>query len=492
MNIDETTTLLEFSLMKLCNDIPFDVIAHQYNNLHPDNNDLITVLDVENIISKYVYDEVHSAQFRTVAQALKNLTTFKHPGIKQNIFRKAYDRYIAVNNLQMKAEDLKAERKTDVVKYNYPKAESYEGLVTQSNIEEDRIKVANRALRAKVNRYSEELVKYKTVEEIAEGVHNLLSTLAYDYATPKKFETPYDSKKEDVSLISIWSDFHLGEVVKSSSLHGFNEYNIDIAYARFKEVIDQTIEKYIQFSKIYNIDCLYIDILGDMFSGDIHEDLKITNAQRTTVLTVCSAVVFAQGISDLLAYVPQIKINCSFGNHSRVAEKKPFKTHIDNFDFILVQTISAFFKNEIKQGRIDFKIEDTETHIDHRRGFTFLLEHGDNYKSARELPGEIDKRITALTKIGLETPDFIEIGHFHTETEYSNHGLYINGSLKGTDEYVFNRWKAVSRPSQKLMVLSNKGIRETVNLYLSTKPQAGYEFDFKSNPVIGKVYKSFE
>ena len=78
----------------------------------------------------------------------------------------------------------------------------------------------------------------------------------------------------------LWSDWHWGEVVDPKQIHNANMYNIQIAQDRAKRLVDRTI---LLCKHYVNSDYPGIVVLmaGDMLSGDIHEELTMTNELTT-------------------------------------------------------------------------------------------------------------------------------------------------------------------------------------------------------------------
>ena len=75
------------------------------------------------------------------------------------------------------------------------------------------------------------------------------------------------------------SDWHWGEVVDKRQVGGVNEYNLQIAHNRAQTVIQNTIRLLRgEFSR-KELPGLVVALGGDMFSGDIHEELSRTNEQ---------------------------------------------------------------------------------------------------------------------------------------------------------------------------------------------------------------------
>ena len=87
-----------------------------------------------------------------------------------------------------------------------------------------------------------------------------------------------DKKQKRVELNI--ADAHFGEIVDISQTQ-INEYNPEIARFRIDKLFQEAI-KYCDLVQVKDID---INILGDMLTGNIHEEL-IENSALPTVQTV--------------------------------------------------------------------------------------------------------------------------------------------------------------------------------------------------------------
>ena len=132
------------------------------------------------------------------------------------------------------------------------------------------------------------------------------------------------------------SDMHYGEVVQPSASFGFNRYNPEIAKNRLVKLFE---ENY-RYASIYGCDDLHILLLGDLISGEIHDELRETNAFTAPK---CVSMLNSLLIGVILEYAKlfkRVKISCVVGNHSRTGKKLQNKNYsLDNFEHIIFSTI---------------------------------------------------------------------------------------------------------------------------------------------------------
>ena len=93
---------------------------------------------------------------------------------------------------------------------------------------------------------------------------------------PPKWTTRKTANRSKGIPTLFLSDWHWGEVVDPEEINYLNEYNVEIAQKRAKKC-------FYEFDRIFfeesskDWDGLVVLLGGDMVSGDIHEELAITN-----------------------------------------------------------------------------------------------------------------------------------------------------------------------------------------------------------------------
>lgn len=109
-----------------------------------------------------------------------------------------------------------------------------------------------------------------------------------------------ESEKSPACSISLCSDWHYEEPVKSSQVNGLNRFDTTIAKERIEKlfrVIAQLIKVH---QKEYQIDTHILALLGDFISGSIHDDLKEANHIQPTQAIWEVQNLIASGIEFLL------------------------------------------------------------------------------------------------------------------------------------------------------------------------------------------------
>lgn len=154
----------------------------------------------------------------------------------------------------------------------------------------------------------------------------LLAELGVGTSTPEILV--YDKaswERADAVCVAIASDWHVEEPVDKASVHGRNEYNLDVAKSRARHFFQNALKLTDKEARDSIVRTLVVDLLGDFFSGWIHEELT-----ANTLLAPGDAMLFARGllisgIDFLLANSEyNFEFNCVPGNHGRMTKQMHF------------------------------------------------------------------------------------------------------------------------------------------------------------------------
>ncbi|MBU0847101.1 hypothetical protein KKH23_07905 [Patescibacteria group bacterium] len=298
--------------------------------------------------------------------------------------------------------------------------------------------------------------KYKELshsQDVGDRVIELVKDIAPRLPEVKfAWEKP-SAKKTNETAILLLGDTHIGETVDKEEVMGLGEYNFDV-FARRMKFLAQSI-KSITVKKLtgYTIDKLVIMMMGDMITGQIHEDI-MTGGESMVVQVLQGAYVTAQFILEMQQLFPEVEVEGVLGNHGRLFQKKRYKRGYDNWDYIFYQFVSTFLAMNT-QIKCNFpkgpfllrKIYD----------WGFLVLHGDDIRSWMGIPFYgIQRTMWKLGDLlqgqGIQV-HFRLIGHFHNtgELDRTPGEIIINGSMIGGTEYSLKRFMDFGRPTQLFM-----------------------------------------
>lgn len=252
------------------------------------------------------------------------------------------------------------------------------------------------------------------------------------------------------------SDPHFDEVVFPTQVNGVNAYNRQIAEERLEQFFKSTVKVGKQFISGLNYPGLCLPLGGDMFSGNIHEELKETNEG-----TLCESILYwinpmVSGIRLLAEEYGKLYIPCVVGNHTRLTRKPINKGRVrDNIDWLFYHILARELSSD---KRVQFNISESPD-LNYKLYQTrYCLTHGDQFRGGGGISGVFaplligDSRKRKKATATNQNYDYLVMGHWHQLM--SARGVIINGSLKGYDEYAFNNNFDYEPPQQAFWLTS--------------------------------------
>lgn len=290
-------------------------------------------------------------------------------------------------------------------------------------------------------------------------------------ATPKAFK--FDNKKTEEDALLLISDLHFSEIVNFEAMRGLNEYDMQIATVRLQALVDATIRILKEKLKGYDIKRLNIALLGDMASGFIHDDLRETNGAPALESSIIGATILAQAVRDLAKQF-DVRIWGVTGNHGRMTKKMSWKRKYNSLDWLMYKVLELELRDtpnvRCEFSKALFEVKDI-------RGHKYLFSHGEDIKSQGGVPWYGIERADAKMTAALMSTEPYEssfMGHFHrygVVPRISGGSIFINGSVKGADEFSLGSIRSASPPVQLLCgIHKEKGVsfRFPINLQDAT------------------------
>ena len=314
--------------------------------------------------------------------------------------------------------------------------------------------------------YNQAIKEKIAVDRIVEATVDAIKA-----AEPIKPLTLVDhTNTQEQRAVALVSDVHVGEVVLAKETNYLGEYNSDLFKQRLHIWTDKVVELVALRRQQSNVPNLSIFMLGDIVSGDIHDELSNTNDIAIVDQVILAAHSMSSAILTLCQHFEEIDISGVVGNHGRM-NKKPYykgKQRL-NWDYLIYQIMAMMLA---KQTSVSFHIPDSFWTIRDVLGTRFLLIHGDGGPSGfAGIPYYGVERVYLRLRdlVGREINfDRVVMGHYHDPIDTER--WHINGSFKGADEYSIGRLYKGSRPSQTLMyVHPNHGVIGNERIYLDNR-----------------------
>lgn len=286
---------------------------------------------------------------------------------------------------------------------------------------------------------------------LLEEVHRLEAEVA---ALSKMQASPtvivYDKPKAercDAILCATLSDWHVDEVVDREMMHGLNEYSPEIARERARLCFQNLLalaDIHARDSRVTTID---LDLLGDFFSGWIHEELLAGTAMAPADAAQHAKALLVSGIQFLLDNGSYgVEATCVPGNHGRLTDQVHFNDPTGtSLESAMYHHIHDWFRNE---PRVSINVANTA--IVYKRLFPKFrkrLMHGYEVRYGGGVGGLAVPLRKWLYRANESMPaDLTVFGHFH-RLDFG--GNYLgNDCLIGWNRYAESNGFGFSKPRQ--------------------------------------------
>ena len=344
----------------------------------------------------------------------------------------------------------------------------------ENDVEVERVKAEKRKLAAQ---YQTVIKREARFERLKTFLGNSIA-LRPTVTVPPPFHISKNKSRKPLAAVLDISDIHHGEVVSKERTMGLGDFDRALSRGRLAMLAEKTIliTKSVSghdFSKVV------VNLLGDIVSGDIHEELVQFGDGVVTDWVYDIAITLALFILDLAREFPLVEVNGISGNHGRFGKKTNFKADAtNNWDMVVYQIISLILSD---QSNITCQFPNSFAMVVDINQFSSLLLHGQhinscygvpyygimrtatrlsdliniNFKKLRDNGGIVETM--EIAKNPLHTAElpfrYIEMGHFHTPAVLNNSSVEIilNGSVVGNSEYNITKMAVGQDPTQWLL-----------------------------------------
>jgi hypothetical protein len=259
------------------------------------------------------------------------------------------------------------------------------------------------------------------------------------------------------------SDWHVEEKVDAAKMHGTNEYTLGISKAR-SEAFFRSASKLIRHAADQSeVSRAMVGLLGDFFSGSIHEELMETNQLGPGPAAAYARQLLSRGISFLLKEHPKVTFEfyCVGGNHGRMTHKTRISTIAENsLEAFMYEFLASDFGDE-PRARF-FIAPGDEIYGQAFENFTVRFIHGDQIGYQGGVGG-ISIPLNKWVMRANQTihADLTCLGHFHQTR--ADRDWICNGSLIGPSPYSKRFAFAPERPKQQFALIHRKYGRTSVS-----------------------------
>ncbi|MDO8640223.1 MAG: hypothetical protein Q7R33_01655 [Nitrosarchaeum sp.] len=251
------------------------------------------------------------------------------------------------------------------------------------------------------------------------------------------------------------NDLHYGAVQDASEVEGFGEFSPEIAKARMTSYTEKALNWVELHRTNYTINELVVLALGDLISGDIHDELRVTNAFPAPVQCVGAGELIAAQIAALAPHFEKVRVEFVVeDNHARLTKKPQAKeAGLNSFNYIvgyIAKTLLKEHKNVVFNMYPQY--EATVTVLNSR----YLLCHGHGVMGWAGFPWYgVERKISKEALKRMNGPDMNKFnrvigGHWHTPL--ATPWYWFSGSVSGTDAYDHKQGRH-SVPSQAAWIV---------------------------------------
>ena len=290
-----------------------------------------------------------------------------------------------------------------------------------------------------------------------ENLRNILGTLGSPNvrSSPDWLRGASKSRSTTGTAVLVISDIHWSEVVQSDQIGGCNSYNTEIANSSLRNTFKNAIRLLKGHMSRPKYDGMVVPLLGDLLSGNIHEELVETNESPIRRSMMEIEEVLIEGLGGLADEFKKLHVPCVTGNHGRMHKKPRAKNRaVENYEWSIYHRLASYFRRD---SRLTFDIpegSDVSWPIYKQR---YAATHGDQFRGGDGIGGimvpiqrGVAKKQVRQQAIG-EAFDVLMMGHWHQYVHMNR--LIINGSVKGYDEYAYQQNYAFEPPQQALFVV---------------------------------------
>lgn len=329
---------------------------------------------------------------------------------------------------------------------------------------EDQLRDENTELRGKLRTAETALATYRSKSRVEDRlVENILEFIEKNPYRPQlRKPAAIKGKATAHEMLALVSDAHFPEVVDPEAALGI-AYDGDVCLHRMARIRDVIIRYKDLRATSYPTQKLTVAVNGDMLSGNIHEELEVTNEEPLTEALVRMAYALFDMGKAFAEEFPAVEFVIMPGNHPRIEKKPRNKNKWNNWEYVMGKFVQGLAS--ASGHAFDVTVRKALIHTHQIFNYRIGISHGDGVKAASfagiphyAMKARQDAIQALLKDLGQPQLDLLVYGHFHRLIYDEGQGcsLCINGSIKGGDEYGIATRYSAPRPVQALLTFHPK------------------------------------
>lgn len=246
-----------------------------------------------------------------------------------------------------------------------------------------------------------------------------------------------NSDCKTVSVISHWSDWHIGEKIFANQTEDFGEFDFSIAEKRMSTYMEKFDDWVDLHKKNYNVEEWAVLCTGDMIGGRLHPELTETEEFPPPIQAVKAGELLARSIASSAHKYPKVTVHFIVGdNHGRLSIKNQSKNGGRNSWNYVVGTVAKTLLEKYKN--VTFNVYESLQEVIQVQNRKYLIMHGHMVRGGSVPYQSIQKRIGRESYARMNMDDgkkfhAIVMGHYHVPMKCQD--LIMAGSLGGTSEF---------------------------------------------------------
>lgn len=323
---------------------------------------------------------------------------------------------------------------------------------------DDATSTEGHALRRQRDQLANQNARLHEENETLRNALSLVDLAESQILHPPTWMTPDKPRTSAATLVAMLSDTHFDEIVSPDEMEGLNAYNREIATIRMQAWSHNVIKLARHHLSGVKYDGMVLMLGGDIFSGDIHEELSVTNEDTMIGSLLFWSEQIAAAIDMFAGEFKKVHVVAVVGNHGRTTRKPRMKQRVrTNFDWLLAKMVERHFA---KDKRVTFTVPESADAWLKIYDHGHLVTHGDQvnggggiggiYPPIMRMRAKKQSRYLATGK-SFQT---IWLGHWHQYI--STPSMVVNGSMKGFDEYALLNGFSFEQPQQALALVTPK------------------------------------
>jgi hypothetical protein len=280
-------------------------------------------------------------------------------------------------------------------------------------------------------------------------------------------------------VVAQMADWHLDEVVRPEEVFHLNAYNRNIAKIRMKRWVEKVATLPRDYMKGVHLEGLKVLATGDLFTGDIHAELKESNEDRllSSLLYWMEPMIAALEVLEQ-EYNGEVEVDAVVGNHGRTTLKPVFKGRArSNVEWLFWSVVRDRLIDRGSKVRVNVS-ESMDLNVP-IYGRNHLVTHGDQFHGGTGIAGaysplSLGAHRKGQRQMAAEMPmDLMVMGHFHQFLDLP--GTMMGGSMKGYDEYAFGLNLRPEQAKQALWITTPERLKiMTMPVELQNREKEGW------------------